>query len=220
MQFEHPVVDRKDWMSFCRNLNPYFARAIGREQTDVPYWCCPLAWGVIVAGPALFIRTRYSGPPFGWRQLSDSVYHREFSKARLRVRRTNGGGLWLISRWPDGVSMRTDRDSETLVHQFGHTPLVADDPLAAMHLAEWFQFHDGVSGLRWAKASLALHSLCRAIAVADQRARNVGLTFSWNDLWASSSHSRRMKRGGTRYRNGKLLPPVIVGAALHPDAQA
>jgi hypothetical protein len=215
MLFEHPVVDRKYWASFAHHLNPYFSRAIGREQVELPYWFCPLARGVIVPSPTLFVRIGYSGPPLGWTQLGDAVYHREIGKARLRVRRTNDGQFWLISRWPSGVSMHSDRDSETLVHQFGLTPLVTDHPLAAMHLAAWFHFQKGnetIAGLRWTKASL--EPLCAAIAFADQRARSEGLTISWNDLWASSAHSRRMKSGQARYRKGKLLPPAIVRLAL------
>jgi hypothetical protein len=139
----------------------------------------------------------------------------------LRVRRTNDARLWLISRWPSGVSTRKDRDSETLVHGFGHTPLVADHPLAAMHLADWFHYlkqpNDGICGLHWAKASPL--DLTAAIRFADRRAMSEGLKISWNDLWASSAHSRRMKRGGARFRKGKLLLPVIVRAALHTDVQ-
>jgi hypothetical protein len=220
MLFEHPVVDRKDWGAFCRSLHPYFSRAIDRERIDLPYWLTPLARGVLVASPTLLVRTRYSGPPWGWTKLGSAVYLHAICKGRLRVRPTNDGRLWLISRWPAGVPMRTDRDSETLVHQFGYTPLLAEHPLAAMHLADWFhclkQPDDNISGLRWAKATpgTTRGPLCDAIAFADRRARSEGLTISWNELRASSSYSRRMKRGGARYRKGKLLLPVIVRIAL------
>lgn len=218
MLFEpgHYAVELKHWTTcFCGNLNPYFSGAIRRDQIDLPYWLTPLAWGVIVASPALLVRTRYSGAPLGWTQLNASVYHRQIGKARFRVRRTNDGRLWLISRWPSGVPMRTDRDSETLVHEFGYTPLLADHPLAAMHLADWFHYqkpNDTIAGLRWAKA--APKNLVAAIEFADQRARSEGLRISWTDLWASSAHSRRMKSGQARYRKGKLLPPAIVRLAL------
>jgi hypothetical protein len=111
--------------------------------------------------------------------------------------------------------MRKDLDSETLVHGFGYTPLLADNPLAAMHLADWFHFqktNDTIAGLRWAK--VAPKNLAAAIAFADQRARSEGLPISWNELWASSAHERRMKTGRARYRQGKLLLPTIVRVAL------
>ena len=223
MLFDHPVVERNYWTAFTSHLNPYFSRAIGREQMDLPYWLNPLALGVIVNSPALLLRTRYAGPPLGWTQLSPAVYQRAIGKVRFRVRHTNDGRLWLISRWPSGVSMGTDRNSETIVHQFGHTPLLADNPLAAMHFAEWFHENERngmIGGLCWCKASLNPQALCAAIALADERARSEGLTISWNDLWASSAHSRRMKTGRASYHNGKLRLPDLVRMALSPGFRA
>jgi hypothetical protein len=221
MLFEpgHHTVELKDWTAcFRRNLNPYFSRAICRDQTELPYWFAPLAWGVIVAGPALLLRTACKVSVLGWTRVDDKIYHRSIGKTRLRVRRTNDDQFWLISRWPPGKSMSSDRESETLVHGFGSTPLVTETLIEALHLAYWFQTNDPIGGLRWIKASPAF--IVQAIAFADLRAKSEGLTISWNDLWASSSHLRRMKRGGARYRKGKLLLPVIVRAALHTDAQA
>ena len=213
---DHPVVDRVYWLSFSSQLNPSFS-AIGRERIELPYWFCPLSWGAIVASSGLLLTTGYTGSPLGWTQLSADVYHLEVGKTRLRVRRTNDGLLWLISRWAPGVAMRSDQRSETLVHGFGSTPLVTVNLLEALHLAFWFQTNDPIAGLRWVKASPKL--LVSAISFANRRAQSEDLTISWNDLWASSSHSRRMKRGGARYRNGKLLLPVIVRLALHAHYQ-
>jgi hypothetical protein len=212
MLFEgHPVVDRKHWISFCRNLNPYFSRAIGREQLDLPYWFAPLAWGVIVAGPALLLRTACKESVLGWTRRSDDVYQRAFGKVRVRVRRTNDG-YWLISRWQPGKSLRSDRNSETLLHSFGSTPLVTETLIEGLHLAYWFQTNDPIGGLNWTKACPTL--LIQAIAFANHRAMSEGLTISWDDLRCSSSHSRRMKSGRARYTKGKLRLPVIVRCAL------
>jgi hypothetical protein len=194
---------------------PFFS--VGREIGDPPYWFAPLAWGVVVNSSTLLLRTPCKSSLLGWRQLSVDCYHLDLGKTRLRVRRTNDGRFWLISRWPPEKSMRSDRESETLVHGFGSAPLVTTDPLEAIHLAFWFLTNDAIGGLRWAKASPEF--LIPAIAFANRRAKREGLTISWNDLWASSAHSRRMKRGGARHRNGKLLLPVIVRAALHTDSQ-
>jgi hypothetical protein len=220
MLFEpgHRWVERKYWSaSFCGNLNPYLSRAIGRERLDLPYWFSPLAWGVIVAGPALLLRTACKESVLGWNQLSDEVYHRVFGKTRMRVRRANDG-YWLISRWQPGKSMGSDRNSETLLHSFGSTPLLTETPTEALHLAYWFQTNDPIGGLRWTK--VCPQFVTQAIAYADQRAKSEGLKFTWNDLWASGGHSRRVKTWRARYRNGKLLLPVIVRAALSTDAQA
>jgi hypothetical protein len=214
MLFEpgHRWVERKYWSaSFCGNLNPYFSRAIGRERLDLPYWFSPLAWGVIVAGPALLLRTACKESVLGWNQLSDEVYHRVFGKTRVRVRRTNDG-YWFISRWQPGKSMRPDRISETLLHSFGATPLVTETLFEAMHLAYWFQTNDPIGGLRWTKVCPTL--VVEAIAFANHRARTEGLTFTWNDLWASGGHSRRMKTGRASYHKGKLRLPAIVRLAL------
>jgi hypothetical protein len=126
MLFEpgHRAVERRYWSCFCNNLNPNFSCVIGREQVDLPYWLAPLAWGVIVPSALLLQRTKYNGSLDGWKQQSPDIYYREIGKTRLRVRRTNDGRLWLISRWSPGIPMRTDRDGETLAHDFGPTPLV------------------------------------------------------------------------------------------------
>jgi len=84
---DHPVVDRKYWLSFSSQLHPCFS-AIGRERVELPYWLAPLAWGAIVAGSALLLMTGYTGSPVGWTQLNADVYHLEIGKTRLRVRRT------------------------------------------------------------------------------------------------------------------------------------
>jgi hypothetical protein len=52
------------------------------------------------------------------------------------------------------------------------------------------------------------------IHLTGERALSGGLTVSWNDLWASRAHSRKMKSGRARYRNGKLLLPVAVRCAI------
>jgi hypothetical protein len=214
MLFEpgHRTVHLEYWTaSFRRNLNPYFSRAIGREQIDLPYWFSPLAWGVIVAGPTLLLRTACKESVLGWNRLSDDVYHRTFGKTRVRVRRTNDG-YWLISRWKPGKSMGSDRNGETLLHSFGSTPLVTETLIEALHLAYWFQTHDPIGGLSWAKVCPTF--LVQAIAFANHRARSEGLTFTWNDLWASAAHSRRMKTGRASYHKGKLRSPSIVRLAL------
>jgi hypothetical protein len=111
--------------------------------------------------------------------------------------------------------MRSDRDSETLVYLFGATPLVTETLIEAQHLAYWFQTNDPFGSLRWSKVSPdSPYLLCQAIRFADQRARGLGMTISWDDLWAYSAHSKRMKRGDAKYRNGKLRLPVLVRLAL------
>src|ERR1700752_1170825 len=95
----HPIVDRKDWLAFSSQLSISFSRGINREHVELPFWMQPLALGVILPSPHLLRQTGYSGPQPGWRQLSAEVYHRALGKTRLRVRRTNDGKLWLISRW-------------------------------------------------------------------------------------------------------------------------
>jgi hypothetical protein len=208
----HRWVERKYWTaSFRYNLNPYFSRAIGRESLDLPYWFSPLAWGVIVSGPTLLLRTACKESVLGWNRLSDEVYHRTFGKTRLRVRRTNDG-YWLISRWQPGRSMGSDRNSQILLHSFGSTPLVTETLIEGLHLAYWFQINDPIGGLSWTNACPQF--VTQAIAYADQCARSEGLTFTWNDLWASSAHSRRMKTGRASYNKGKLRSSSIVRQAL------
>ena len=215
MLFEpgHRWVERKYWTaSFRYNLNPYFSRAIGRERLDLPYWFSPLAWGVIVAGPALLLRTACKESVRGWKHLSDDVYHRTFGKTRIRVRRTNDGRYWLISRWPPGQSMGSDRNSETLLHHFGSTPLVTETLIEGLHLAYWFQTNDPIGGLRWTRVCPTF--VVQAIMLANDREKNEGLTFTWKNLWASAAHARRMKAGNAVYYNGKLRPSSIVRQAL------
>jgi hypothetical protein len=217
----HPIVSFQEWMKFrlsiCNlqtsQLTRHLGGSVGRESIELPYWFLPLCRGVILPGPHLF---RPDFDPnlasYGWTMRSAEVFERSVGKTRLRVRRTNDGRFWIISRWPPNVRMNSDRRSETIVHQFGSTPLVTETLIEGLHLAYWFQTNDPVGGLRWAKVSPAY--LVGAIQFADRRARSEGLTISWNDLWASSAHSRRMKKKGARYRNGQLLPPCIVRLAL------
>jgi hypothetical protein len=217
----HLIVSHQEWMNFrlaicdlqtCQLIR-HLGGSFGRESIELPYWFLPLSRGAILPGPHLF-RPDYDPnlAPHGWTIRSAEVFERSVGKTRLRVRRTNDGRFWIISRWPPNVRMNSDRRSETIVHQFGSTPLVTENLHEALYLAYWFQTNDPVGGLRWAKVSPAY--LVGAIEFADQRARSEGLTISWNDLWASSAHSRRMKSGRARYTKGKLRLPVIVRCAL------
>jgi hypothetical protein len=217
----HPVISREHWLEF-RNfqLAPTslrFSGRVNREDVDLPYWFLPLSRGALIAGPGLL------GPHYdaslasrGWTRRSADVYERKIGKTRLRVRRTNDGRFWLISRWLPGVPMHSDRRSETIVDWFGSTPLVTTNLHEALYLAHWFQTNKE-PGLHWSKASP--HYLVGAIRLANERAQSEGVTISWNDLWASAAHSRRMKSGRARYRNGKLLPPVWVRPALRTNFQ-
>ena len=62
--------------------------------------------------------------------------------------------------------------------------------------------------LRWTKASPDGDGIVFAIRLANERAQSEGLTISWNDLWASAAHSRRMK-------SGRPLPEREAVAAGH-----
>jgi hypothetical protein len=211
----HPIISRKDWLQFSGQLSLYFSQAIDREQLDLPYWFLPLAGGVIVASPALLHRTGYKvgGPqPLGWTRVKAAVFQLKVGKTRLRVRRTNDGRFWIVSRWPPGVPMHSDKDSETLVHLFGSTPLVTKTLDEMLHLAYWFETNNPIASLHWSKASPGF--LIGVLAFAIRRAESEGMKLSLNDLWVSSAHSRRMKSGRARYKNSQLLPPVDVKYAL------
>jgi hypothetical protein len=217
----HPIVSYQEWMKFrlaicdlqtCQLIR-HLGGSVGRESIELPYWFLPLSRGAILPGPHLF-RPDYDPnlASHGWTLRSAEVFERSVGTTRLRVRRTNDRRFWIISRWPPNVRMNSDRRSETIVHQFGSTPLVTENLQEALYLAYWFQFHVPAGGLRWVKASPAY--LTGAIQFADQRARSEGLMISWDDLRCSSSHSRRMKSGRAKYRRGKLLLPTIVRVAL------
>jgi hypothetical protein len=225
----HPIISRKDWMNFQLwmgdlpnwQLLTDFSGSVDRESIDLPYWFLPLSRGALIAGPGLL------GPHYisklalasrGWTRRSADVYERTIGKTRLRVRRTNDGRFWLISRWLPGVPMHSDRRSETIVHLFGSTPIVTANLHEALYLAHRFQTNDPVGGLLWTRVSP--HYLVGAIKFANERAQSEGLTISWHDLWASTAHSRRMKTGrARRCANGKLLLPVMVRVALGTAVQ-
>jgi hypothetical protein len=179
----HPDVSQQHWLAFSRQLSPHFSQAISREQLDLPHWFLPLARGAIVAGPPLLrctgckVRGRRSPE---WTRVKTNVFQRDVGKTRLRVRRTNDGRFWIISRWPPGVSRLSDKYSETLVHIFGSTPLVTERLEEALHLAYWFQKNKPIASLRWSKASPAF--LIGVLALAMVRAQREGVELSWNDL--------------------------------------
>jgi hypothetical protein len=207
----YPVVAQNQWQAFSIQPPIHFSRAIGREAADIPFWLLPLCRGVLVAGPYLLKLTAHPDQRHDWVQVKPDVYQRVVGKTRLRVRRTNEGRLWIISRWSAGVKMRSDRDSETLVHLFGSTPVVTDDLCGALHLAHWFEVNAPIANIRWAKACPGSdHDQLYGLASAILRAAQEGLNITWNDLWASSAHSRRMKRRGCRIKPVGLLPPVFV----------
>jgi hypothetical protein len=217
----HPLVSRKDWLQFSSQLSPYFSQAIDRETLDLPYWFLPLSRGVVVAGPLLLHRTGYRmrrGLLPDWKRVRADVYQRSIGKTRLRVRRTNDRRAWIISRWRPGISMHSDVDSETLAHRFGATPLVTGDLNEALHLAYWFEVNGQLLNLRWVKVSPGY--LIGALAFAMHRAKREGTKLSWNDLWASNAHSRRMKLRRGNQRHAPLLPPVVVRIALRSSAQS
>jgi hypothetical protein len=211
---EHPLVSRKDWQGFSTQLPIYFSKAFAREAADIPFWLLPLCRGVLAAGPYLLRLTAYQDQRHDWVQIKPDVYQRVVGKTRLRVRRTNDGRLWIISRWPVGVKMRSERDSETLVHFFGSTPVVTDNLCGALHLAHWFEVNAAVANIRWTRVSPGdNHDQFYGLASAIRRAAKEGLKITWNDLWASSAHSRRMKRRGCLTKPTALLPPVFVRVA-------
>ena len=217
----HPIISREDWIKFqlwigdlqTQQLMIYFSGSVGRDCMELPYWFLPLSRGAILPGRHLFRHDYHPGLALpGWIKRWADCYEQRVGETRLRVRRTNDGQFWLISRWPPGISMHSDRRSETIVHGFGSTPLVTKNLHEALYLAHWFQTNDPVGGLLWTRVSP--HYLVGAIRLADERAQSEGVTISWNELRASVAHSRRMKTGRAKYQNGKLLLPVIVRCAL------
>lgn len=211
----HPDAPRKDWDSFSRQLSPYFSEAISREDIELPYWLLPLARGVILASPVLLGVTGYKKTraiPHGWQKIRQDVYQLSVGKTRLRVRPTNDRRGWIISRWPPGISMHSDAESETLAHRFGATPLVTSDLNEALHLAYWFEVNHQGFNVHWVEVSPRCPIVLLAFAM--QRANREGTKLSWNDLRVSNAHSRRMKRRQTNQRHAPLLPPVAVRLAL------
>jgi hypothetical protein len=212
----HPIISREDWLGLqsfqCSRLSLSFSGCVNREDVDLPYWFLPLSRGALIAGPGL-LRPHYNAKlaSRGWTRRSADCYERRIGKTRLRVRRTNDGRFWLISRWLPGVRMYDSR-SETIVHLFGSTPLVTANLHEALYLAHWFQTNKPL-GLRWTKASP--YYLVDAIRLANERAQSGGLTISWNHLWASATQ----KSGRARYRNGKLMLPVLARYALRTRFQ-
>ena len=190
----HPLTQPKDWQQFCHHLSPYFSQAISRDQIDLPYWLAPLARGVIVASHLLLRRTgfkRRNPPACKWKCVRPGVYQATVGETRLRVQRMNCGKLWIIFRWIRNRDMYSNQISETLVHRFGSTPLLVRDLNEARHLSTWFETNSPIAELRWVTAS-TLH-LGPAVTWAMRRAKDEGLTLSWNDLWVSGAHVRRMK---------------------------
>jgi hypothetical protein len=202
-----PTISRKDWLQFSSGHSMYFSGKISRENLELPYWLVPTARGVVLPSLLLLRRTGYTpgAQLLGWVRRAADDYQLTVGKTRLRVRRSNDGCVWIISRWPDRVPMHSDTDSETLVHLFGSTPLVANDLHVALHLAYWFHVNPPIAGLRWRNT----YSL-GALTVAIRRALSEKLPISWDNLWASAAHSRRMKSGRAKYKNSKLLPPMHV----------
>ena len=206
-----PMISQKEWLKFSHGHSFHFSAVISRENIELPYWLVPTARGVVLPNLLLLRRTGYTpgAPPLGWVRRTADDYQLTVGKARLRVRRSNDGRVWIISRWPDRVPMHSDKYSETLVFLFGSTPLVANDLHVALHLAYWFHVNPPMAGLRWRNA----YSV-GALAFAVRRAQTEGLPINWDSLWASAAHSRRMKSGRAKYKNSKLLPPVDVRSVL------
>jgi hypothetical protein len=149
----HPIVSYQQWMNFRLEMcdlqtsliAPYFSGSVGRESIELPYWFLPLSRGVILPGPHLF---RPDFDPnlaaLGWTRRSADVFERTVDKTRLRVRRTNDGHFWIISRWPPNIRMNSDKRSETIVHRFGSTPLVTENLYEALYLAYRFEMNGGL----------------------------------------------------------------------------
>ena len=112
--------------------------------------------------------------------------------------------------------MGSDRNSETLLHSFGSTPLVTETLIEGLHLAYWFQTNDPIGGLSWTKVCPTL--IIQAITLANDRAKKEGLTFTWKNLWASAAHARRMLTGNARStttESSDRLPSSGKRSALH-----
>jgi hypothetical protein len=208
----NPNVPLKDWRSFSSQLSPYFREAISREDMDLPYWLKPMARGVILASSTLLRRTGsyVRGLPRGWKRIRPDVYQLSIGKVRLRVQPTNDRRAWLILRWNRAV--HSEKDSETIVHRFGSTPLVVPSRNEAMRLASWFQANESRLQLRWER--VANYWIVNELAMAMRRARREGLQISWDQLWTSNAHTRRLKTLKGRRRSRRLSPPLDVRDAL------
>jgi hypothetical protein len=210
---EYPDAPLADWRVFSSQLSPYFKEAISRESIDLPYWLNPMARGVLIAGPALLRGTaykRYRGLPPEWKRVYRDIYQRNVGKTRLRVRPTNDRRAWLISRWGRGDAVHVDKHSDTLVFLFGATPVAGATRNEAMHLAYWFELNEPIPSFRWIKAAYGY--LPFELTIAIRRAAQEGLSISWDHLWASCAHKRRVN--AYRGRSGPLPLPVDVRVAL------
>src|SRR4051794_24099177 len=95
-----PVFSRQDWLQLSQYHSIYFSATISRENVELPYWLVPTARGVVLPSLMLLRRTGYTPAalPLGWIRRAADDYELTVGKVRLRVRRSNDGRVWIISR--------------------------------------------------------------------------------------------------------------------------